>query len=68
MLHLDYDWDLDPSGIKLDQELNVEKLGWEPGNYFKLVYADDGRKYMMKVDKLEEFLVKGSTEKVAKED
>lgn len=68
MLHLDYDWDLDPSGIKLDQELNVEKLGWEPGNYFKLVYTDDGQKYMMKVDKLEEFLVKGSTEKVAKED
>lgn len=59
MLYLDYNWDLDPSGIKFDDELSIEKLGWDHGDYFKIVYADDGKKYLMKVDKLEKFLLKG---------
>lgn len=59
MLHLDYDWDLDPSGIKFDDELNIAKLDWNHGDYFKLVITDDGKKYLMKVNELEKFIAKG---------
>lgn len=54
MLHLDYDWDLSPSGIKLDKELNVDRLGWKGGDYFQLVNIN-GQCYLKKVDKLVAF-------------
>lgn len=61
MLYLDYEWDLDPSGIMFDDDLNVAKLDWNHGDYFKLVIADNGKKYLMKVNELEEFIIKGAT-------
>ncbi len=60
MLHLDYNWDLDPSGILFDDELNIDRLGWEHGDYFKLVVADNGKRYLMKVEELEKFILKGA--------
>lgn len=59
MLHYDYDWDLSPTGITLDQELNVDKLGWRAGDYFKLVNVN-GRCRLVKVDPLEKFLRDGA--------
>ena len=58
MLHLDYNWDLSPSGILLDEELNIDKLGWKDGDYFK-VETVDGRRVLKKVDPLIKFLIKG---------
>ncbi len=58
MLHLDYNWDLSPSGILLDEELNIDKLGWKDGDYFK-VETVDGRRVLKKVDPLIMFLIKG---------
>ena len=55
MIHIDYTWDLGPEGIKLDEELNVDRLGWKGGDYFQLVNID-GRCYLKKVDKLVAFL------------
>lgn len=68
MLHLDYTWDLDPSGIMFDDELNIAKLNWNPGDYFKIVIADNGKKYLMKIDKLEEFIVKGVGDGLSNDD
>lgn len=68
MLHLDYTWDLDPSGIMFDDELNIDKLGWNHGDYFKIVIADNGKKYLMKVDKLEEFILKGVGDGLSNDD
>jgi hypothetical protein len=58
MKHLDFDWDIEDWGITFDDELNLAKFGWEDGDYFKFVIID-GKRYLKKVDKLEEFILKG---------
>ena len=58
MLHYDFDWDLSANGIVLDPELNIDKLGWKGGDYFKLVNVD-GKVMLRKVDPLEKFLKDG---------
>jgi len=55
---LDYNWDLHPDRIILDEELNIDKLGWHAGDLFKLVNIN-GKSMLVKVNKLEEFLLKG---------
>lgn len=57
MLYIDYDWDLSPNRILLDQEINIDKLGWKHGDLFKVVNID-GRAQLVKIDQLEAF-VKG---------
>lgn len=54
----EYIWDLSDSGIILDNRFEVEKLGWKPGDYFKLVLTDSGLK-LIKIDDLEKFIIKG---------
>lgn len=54
VLYFDYDWDLSPVGIKLDKELDTEKLGWVPGDVFKLINVN-GRQQLVKIDPLEKF-------------
>jgi hypothetical protein len=58
MLHFDYSWDLGPNGIILDNELNIDRLGWKGGDYFQLVNID-GRCYLKKVDPLVKFIKDG---------
>ncbi len=64
MLHYDYDWDLSPNGIILDPDLNVDKLGWQGGDYFKLVNVN-GRTMLLKVDKLVKFIKDGEHEQIS---
>ncbi len=54
----DYIWDLSDTGIILDNKFEVEKLGWKPGDYFKLVLVE-GQLRLVKVDDLEKFIIKG---------
>jgi hypothetical protein len=54
----DYIWDLSDSGIVLDNRFEVEKLGWKPGDYFKLALVE-GQLRLVKVDDLEKFIIKG---------
>jgi hypothetical protein len=61
MKHFDYDWDLYPDRIILDQELNIDRLGWKGGDYFKLVNID-GKAQLIKVEELEKFIIRGATE------
>ena len=58
MLHLDYNWDLSRDGILLDEELNIDRLGWQGGDYFQLVNVN-GRVWLRKVDPLVKFLKDG---------
>jgi len=58
MKYYDYDWDLDPQRIVLDEELDIDKLGWNAGDYFKVKNVN-GQAMLVKVDALEKFLVDG---------
>ncbi len=58
MIHIDFTWDLSRDGILLDEELNIDKLGWKGGDYFKIVNIN-GRVWLKKVDNLEKFLASG---------
>jgi len=60
MKHLDFDWDLEQWGITFDDELNLDKFGWKHGDYFKFVVGPDGKRYMKRVNELEEFIIKGA--------
>ena len=51
MKHFDYDWDLYPDRIILDKELNIDRLGWQGGDFFQLVNID-GRAQLERVDPL----------------
>ena len=55
MRHYDYDWDLENWGIKFDPELDIDKLGWKGGDYFKITNVN-GQAMLVKVDALEMFL------------
>jgi hypothetical protein len=61
MLYLDYNWDLSPNGIILDDELNTDTLGWAVGDYFEVVELPSGRKAFRKVDPLVKFMQQGKT-------
>jgi len=58
MLYVDYHWDLSPNSIIPDEELDTKKLGWEIGEYWKTIEVN-GKLMFRKVDKLEEFILKG---------
>lgn len=58
VLFEDYIWDLNETGIKFDDKLEIDKLGWEPGDYFKLVVVE-GKLRLVKIDSLEKFIIKG---------
>lgn len=59
MLYIDYSWDLSPSGIRLDQELDIDKLGWKGGDYFKLINVN-GQAMLVKEDALVKFIKEGT--------
>lgn len=63
MLYLDYTWDLRPDGILLDEEINIDKLGWEKGDYFELKNVN-GRVMLVKVDPLVAFVRQGAEDVV----
>jgi hypothetical protein len=60
MKYYDYEWDLEPNRILLDEDLNTDKLGWKAGDLFKFENID-GRQQLVKVDPLEKFLHEGAT-------
>jgi hypothetical protein len=57
MKHFDYTWDLYSDKIILDEELNIDKLGWKHGDCFKVTNIN-GQAMLVKLDPLEQF-VKG---------
>ena len=59
MKYLDYDWNLSPERIVLDEKLNIDKLGWKAGDCF-VVQNIDGRAMLTKVDPLVQFVKYGT--------
>ena len=59
MRYFDYEWDLYPDRLVLDEELNIDKLGWQGGDYFRLVNVN-GKAMLVKVDPLVKFLRDGA--------
>jgi hypothetical protein len=55
MIYFDYTWDLDSERILLDEEFPLDGLGWKEGDYFKFVNIN-GRRMLIKADKLEMFI------------
>lgn len=49
MLYMDYNWDLEPWGIKFDEDLNIDKLGWKGGDLFEIKNIN-GRTVLCKID------------------
>lgn len=64
MLYYDFNWDLSPTLMIPDEELNTDKLGWQAGDYWKVVENSAGRKVLVKVDELEAFLLKGAAKSI----
>jgi hypothetical protein len=54
MRYYDYEWDLEPNRILLDQELDIDKLGWRHGDCFKVANVN-GRAMLVKLDAVEQF-------------
>lgn len=53
--YVDFDWEMDAMGIRLDTDLDVQKLGWKENDYFKLVKLGDNLT-LVKVDPVEKFI------------
>ena len=58
MNFIGYDFSLSEKGIKLDEELNLNRLGWKGGDYFILENVN-GRAILRRIDPLEKFLIDG---------
>jgi hypothetical protein len=58
MRYYDYEWDLEPASIKFDPELDIDKLGWKHGDYFKIININ-GRAMLVKCDPLVKFIKEG---------
>ena len=59
MNFIGYDFSLTEEGIGLDDELNLDKLGWQGGDYFILVNVN-GRAMLKHIDPLVKFLKDGT--------
>lgn len=66
MLYFDYSWDLNPDRIILDPELNIDRLGWKAGDYFKVVNVN-GRAMLIKVDPLTALVRENAADLAGKE-
>ena len=53
--YYDYDWELYPNYLKLDNELNTNALGWKEGDVFKLVITECGTRLLKKIEPIEKF-------------
>lgn len=63
MLYFDYVWDLSSNEIVIDEEINVDKLGWKKGDYFELKNVN-GRAVLVKVDPLIAFIRQGAEDDI----
>ena len=48
MHYIDYVWQLFEFGMILDEEIDLDQLGWKDGDYFRLDRTIDGSRPMLK--------------------
>jgi hypothetical protein len=56
--YIDYDWEVSSERIILDNELDIDRLGWRAGDFF-VVQNVNGRVVLKKVDPLVKFIKEG---------
>jgi len=62
MLYIDYNWDLTPTAMIPDAELNTDRLHWKTGDFWKVVDINENRKALVKVDSLTAMVTEHATE------
>ena len=62
MQYYDFSWDLTTEQIIFDEALPLNKLGWNEGDYFKLVVDEKGTRKLVKQNELERFILQGIKE------
>lgn len=60
MNYVGYDLSVTEQGIGLDDELNIDRLGWRGGDIFRLENVN-GRVILRRIDPLEKFLIDGES-------
>lgn len=62
MLYVDYNWDLTSKTMIPDPELNTEALEWKTGDFWQVAELGNGRKMLVKVDPLVQFVLEKDNE------
>ena len=65
MRYIDYHWDLSPECILLDEELDIDALGWRHGDIFKIINMN-GRAMLVKMDPLVAWVTDVDLQSIAK--
>ena len=65
MKYLDFDLEIYPDRIILDEDIKVDKLGWKGGDYFQLVNVN-GRAVFIRTDPLVKFVKDGANNGLSK--
>jgi hypothetical protein len=55
MKYVDYYWEINEHRIVIDQEINIDKLGWKNGDHFELKNIN-GQVQLVKIDPLVKFI------------
>ena len=55
MPRIDKSWNVTSARILIDEDLDVDKLGWKGGDYFKLININ-GQAMLVKADALQRFI------------
>jgi hypothetical protein len=58
MQFIGYNWELTTTHMIPDNEIDTNKLGWKPGDYWQ-VKEKDGKQFLVKVDPIVQFLFDG---------
>ena len=58
MQFIGYNWELTTTYMIPDNEIDTNKLGWKPGDYWQ-VKEKDGKQILVKVDPIVQFLFDG---------
>lgn len=58
MQFIGYNWDLTNTCMIPDNEIDTDKLGWKPGDYWQIKEVE-GKKIFVKVDPIVQFLFDG---------
>ena len=57
MKYIDYVWDLTPTLIIPDKELDTDKLEWKTGDFWQVIESSHGDKMLVKVDPIVKFVL-----------
>jgi hypothetical protein len=57
MKYIDYIWDLTPTSIIPDKELDTDRLEWKTGDFWQVIESPSGNKMLVKVDPIVKFVL-----------